>query len=126
MRQTKHGFKTPEVALTFCHMQPTLILIYAKMLQWCDKEGLPLVITSAVRDFEQGQVSQTHPEGRAFDISVKGWEAFNIDKFVKYWNESEINKKYGALKTDGTACLVVYHAVAGGGFHFHIQIRPNV
>ena len=126
MRTTKHGFKTPEVAMTFLDLQPTLILVIGKMLQWCDKRSLPFVITSAVRDFEKGQVSQTHPEGRAVDISVKGWSANDIYDFEKEWNESELNKKYGAIKTNGEAQLVVCHAVTGGGFHSHVQIRPNV
>ena len=126
MRTTKHGFKTPEVAMTFLDLQPTLILVIGKMLQWCDKRSLPFVITSAVRDFEKGQVSQTHPEGRAVDISVKGWTANDIYDFEKEWEANEIARKYGAVKADGTVNLVYYHTVAGGAAHFHTQIRPNV
>lgn len=126
MRTTKHGFKTPEVAMTFLHLQPTLILVIGKMIQWCDKRGLPFVITSAVRNFEQGQVSQTHPEGRAVDISVKGWTANDIYDFEKEWEANEIARKYGAVKADGTVNLAHYHTVAGGAPHFHVQIRPNV
>lgn len=126
MRTTKHGFKTPEVAMTFLDLQPTLILVIGKMIQWCDKRSLPFVITSAVRDFEKGQVSQTHPEGRAVDMSVKGWTANDIYDFEKEWEANEIARKYGAVKADGTVNLVYYHVVAGGAPHFHIQIRPNV
>ena len=126
MRTTKHGFKTPEVAMTFLDLQPTLILVIGKMIQWCDKRSLPFVITSAVRDFEKGQVSQTHPEGRAVDISVKGWTANDIYDFEKEWEANEIARKYGAVKADGTVNLVYYHTVAGGAAHIHCQIRPNV
>ena len=126
MRQTKHGFKTPEVAMTFLDLQPTLILIVGKMIQWCDKRGLPFVVTSAVRDFEPGQVSQTHPEGRAVDISVHGWNADDIDTFEKEWDFCELAKKYGAVKADGTVNMVYFHTVKGGAPHIHIQIRPNV
>ncbi len=126
MRVTKHKFKTEEVAMTFLSLEPTLIFVIAHMLKWCDQRSLPFVITSAVREFETGQVSTTHPDGRAIDVSVRDWQADQIELFVKEWNESEMNRKFGAVSRDGTANLVVYHKVAGGEYHFHIQCRREV
>ena len=81
MRVTKHKFKTEEVAMTFLSLEPTLIFIIAHMLRWCDQRSLPFVVTSAVREFETGQVSQTHPDGRAIDVSVRDWQADQIEAF---------------------------------------------
>ena len=126
MKVTKHKFKTPEVAETFLSLHPILICIVGKMISWCDERGLPFVVTSAIREFEAGQVSTTHPEGRAIDVSIKDWQGDQIEAFIKEWNDSETNRKYGAVSRDGTANLVVYHKVAGSEFHFHIQVKKGL
>lgn len=54
----------------------------------CDAHQLPLVITSIIRPKIKGvSVSNTHAEGRAFDISVRGWSYEDIMFLVDCCNE---------------------------------------
>lgn len=90
--------------------------------QWAEKRKLPFVITRAIDEMIPGvSVSRTHEEGRAVDISVKGWTADSIDDFIHDSNK-EFADKIGAISaTDGKARFCVFHV--GTGAHHHLQVR---
>ena len=90
--------------------------------QWADKRKLPFVITRAIDEMIPN-VSKTniHADGRAVDVSVKGWDADLIDDFIHDSN-LEFSEKIGAISaTDGKARFCVYHC--GVGYHLHLQVR---
>lgn len=91
--------------------------------QWTEKRKLPFIITRAIDEMIPG-VSKTniHADGRAVDLSVKGWTADGIDDFIHDSNK-EFADKIGAISTtDGVARFCVCHN-AGAGWHMHLQVR---
>lgn len=66
-----------------------LVLMALAVAWFCSKRGLPLLFTSIIREGIPGvSVSKTHIEGRAFDISVKGWTERDILDLVHWMNET--------------------------------------
>lgn len=64
-----------------------LVLLALAVAFFCSKRGLPLVFTSIIREGIKGvSISKTHIEGRAFDISVKGWTHKDIVDLVSWVN----------------------------------------
>jgi uncharacterized protein YcbK (DUF882 family) len=106
-------------------VEPTLLKVFADIVSYCYQKRIPVQITQAIAEPIQGvSKSTTHREGRAIDISVRGWDVDEIDDVVK-----EFNDKYGAVY--GTAPtaqdkprVMVYHH--GTAWHIHVQIRRNV
>lgn len=105
-------------------IHPKLLIMFAFVLDWATQRSLPIVVTSMIRTPEEnrqlGSKSFTHPEGRAFDISIRGWSTDEIDDLIH-----EVNDKFsdiGALTTSGESRPVVFHD-NGNGPHFHFQIR---
>ena len=92
--------------------------------KWCDTRKVPFVITRCIDEMIPG-VSKTniHADGRAVDVSVKGWSADDIDDFVY-----DSNKQFGSIgaisATDGVSRFCVFHV--GTGPHFHLQVRKGV
>jgi hypothetical protein len=93
---------------------------------YCETYKLALVITSIIRPRIPGvSVSDTHAEGRAFDISVRGWSREAIRDFVDSINEIftigaislRDKKEREAVYEDGVA--------KGFGAHIHIQVRAK-
>lgn len=115
-------FKTPEEVEEITMLLPELLLILADMNLYC-KDKLPFTITRMIDGRIPGlSVSNTHQEGRAFDVSVRGWKEADIETFTKHFNLKYSNE-YGAYSLrDGLPRTVVYHN--GTAPHFHIQIRP--
>ena len=90
--------------------------------RWAEKRKLTFIITRAIDEMIPG-VSKTniHADGRAVDVSIKGWTADNIDDFIHDSNK-EFADKIGAISaTDGKAKFCVYHC--GVGYHIHLQVR---
>jgi hypothetical protein len=85
---------------------------------------LPILITSIIRPKIKGvSKSKTHEEGRAFDLSVRGWTKELIKKLVNQLNEKF---KTGAISsTDLKEREVVYEdgVTAGTAPHLHFQVR---
>ena len=110
----------------FFMMHPVACLIAMDMAFWSLSKGLPFTITSTMSSLEEdkriGRKSRTHREGRAFDLSVKGWSSEDIDEFIvhfckKYEEHSAISSQTLQPK------LVVYHV--GTAAHFHVQVHPR-
>ena len=112
--------------LMFIH--PQLMVMVAFVNNYCYENSLELKITSLIRTPEEnqrlGSVSRTHIEGRAADLSLKGFTLEQVKDL-----EHEINKRFadiGAISSsDGLPKPIVVHN-NGHGYHAHLQIRPNI
>lgn len=108
------------------YVHPLLVMVMFDMHNWCNERGLPVNWTSLIRTPERnkqvGSKSQTHPDGRAADLSVKKWEAWDIGDFVAHFN-----RKYKDIAAISSSTmkptLVVYHV--GTAPHLHIQLKPK-
>lgn len=116
-------FKYPkDYYLTLC-MHPITIMVLGYSAYICSEMQVPFEVTSTVSDLKEdqrlGRTSSSHREGRAFDISIRGWTTDDIDNF-----KLDLEKKfgeYGAVSArDGVKRLVVVHT--GTAPHIHIQI----
>ncbi len=80
-------------------------------------------VTTKAEDKALKRVSDSHQEGRAFDVSTRGWNDWGIQEFM-----SSFESKYKALGAighkDGKPVLIVRHDT-GRGDHFHIQINKK-
>lgn len=120
MIKFKHEMDLP----LFFEMKQRLCIIAHEMSQYCLDNNLPFVITRTIAKKLKASTSDTHEQGRAFDVSVKGWNRDNIEKFVEFHNHKY--RDYGAIsQRDRVARCVVYHDV-GHGAHFHIQVKHGV
>lgn len=107
-------------------VKPELLILIDYVMSHCETHNLPLVITSIIRPKIPGvSKSVTHQEGRAFDVSVRGWSQEDIDFLV-----SNINEKFtiGAISlTDKKEREAIYEdgIKAGVGAHIHLQCRKQ-
>ena len=123
MKQITHDFKNWDAAKGFLSIDLNLLKLIPLFLEWCNKNSLPFVVTRGLSENIEGvSKSDTHPEGRAIDVSVKGWPADKIAEFETFCNSSKECEEFGAISaSDGKKRLVVYHV--GTGPHFHIQTK---
>lgn len=112
-------------------------LSLAEPLQWlahemsfyCQFMNKELVITATRSTMEEdralGRVSTTHLEGRAFDISVKGWEKEDIKEFMNRFDQ--IFNSWGALvkSPTGQKRVLLYDHGKGDNYHIHVQVRKD-
>lgn len=106
-------------------LSPWLLIILADVIMWALARNLVVTVTSLLRPENDGiSESRTHQEGRAFDLSVKGWSEAQIRELCDY-----INLKYQAIGAisakDGVSRACFYHN-NGNGWHFHFQVRPII
>jgi|GEM_PF-3311588 len=95
-----------------------------EMIAWIVEElKLIPVITETVTTGEQdealGRVSQSHEDGRAFDMRTRDWTPEQRHKFMAFFT-AKYSDKAAISKASGKPTLIVYHDV-GHGEHFHIQ-----
>jgi len=113
------SFKDAKKISQLLEIQPILGFILFDMLNYCQNQNLPFVVTSMVRTLEENlklkAKSLTHVEGRAFDLSIKGWDIFKIDEFCQHFNEKYI---------EYAKPVVLFHE--GSAPHIHVQIFRNV
>ena len=102
-----------------------LLIILADVVMWAMERKLPINVTSLMRELNDGiSESSTHQEGRALDISVRGWTLAQITELAEY-----INKKYsriGAISAKTGLPNTCFYHNNGNGWHFHIQVRPII
>lgn len=117
-------FKNEQIRQRSLQLHPIAFMILCDMLYWTKSRNLPFVISDTVttetEDAELSRVSSTHREGRAFDISLKGWEPLDVDLFVTDFDIKYA--KYAAMSKSGHPVLIVRHN-AGTGDHLHVQIN---
>lgn len=101
-------------------------MVLCDVILWARGKQLPVVISDAVTTLEEDQklarVSSTHREGRAFDISTRGWSKDLIDECVRVFGFKYRN--IGAIGEDGSPRMVYFHN-AGTGDHLHFQVAKR-
>lgn len=117
-------FKDDKARETYPNCKETLKDAVYWCSQWAEKRKLPFVITRAIDEMiPNASKTNIHADGRAVDVSVKAWNADDLDDFIH-----DSNKEFasiGAISfTDKVARFCVYHV--GTGPHFHLQIRRGV
>lgn len=123
LRQCEH--KAGVNSMDWHKVNEKLLILAAYTLVYCKSKGLPIIFTSIIRPQIKGvSKSKTHEQGRAFDLSVRGWSKADILEFV-----DKINKEYklGAVSAaTGEEKEAVYEdgITAGKGAHLHVQCRP--
>jgi hypothetical protein len=122
IKLTPHGFKDNDSALRSLEMRPIMLFLLTDLINWADDRSLPVVLTSTVRGRLPESTSDTHGEGRAFDVSVRGWAEDQILECAKYFND-QYAKDYGTGPMGKPPLVVVYHKTETGAYHFHFQVR---
>lgn len=108
----------------FKRMHPALWILLTNAVLYCAEYNLPFRVTSIISDREGLKVtSSTHEEGRAIDISVKGWTDTHIHRFVYLFNR-DYHEIAAISSSDLKPRAAVYHN-SGYGNHIHLQVRPN-
>lgn len=99
-------------------------ILFVAAMRYCHEHKLPMRITSMVSDRKDVvSKSSTHQEGRAFDLSVHGWEKDNIIDFVEWMNHNY--KNIAAISShDLVPRAAIYHNT-GNGYHIHCQVRRD-
>lgn len=120
-------FKSAREREEFSQISPRLQFILEDMSRWVAAHGRRFIITDllsdAYDDIRLGRVSTSHAEGRAADISIKGWPEDFQKKFELFF-ESAFSGDGAWSKRTGKINLIEIHN-SGHGAHCHIQIRRN-
>jgi len=119
----RFNFKHDKDMIGLALIHPVLLFVFADLNLYCMERSLPLVITRIIDEKIDGvSVSDTHEEGRALDISIRGWATDEVDEVVYRFNK-KYSEAYGAYSySDGKARLIV--DPRHGTFpHLHLQIR---
>lgn len=107
--------------LMFIH--PILLNVLTDFIIWSHTRNLPVVLTRIIDEKIPGiSTSNTHAEGRAIDISIKGWDVDSIDQCRHYFN-----KKYqdvAAIGEQSKRPILIPYIEHGTASHIHIQIKP--
>lgn len=126
-------FKDGVNNLDLLFIKPHLLEMLAYINVFCFSNGIKFQLTSIIRTKEQNDkvkaVSQTHVQGRAFDVSLRdshGWTYEKIQKMV-----TEVNSrfsKYGAIssRTGQTTPVYIHKNANGPGIHAHFQVRSSI
>ena len=120
-------FKHKKDHKRFMYLHPLILSVLFDMQYWCNERNIPFKITSTVssekEDEKLKRVSSSHRTGRAFDMSVQGWDKKRINEF-----RTVFNNKYNHIAAisgyTNQPTLIVYHN-SGHGDHFHVQIHSK-
>jgi len=112
----KEGIDKEDLAM----LTPKMLIVLGYASLFAEKNGLPFTVTNIKHKFEES-ISNTHPEGRAVDISVEGWTHEDSDKLVLFLEQN--CEELGAVGgMSGIRRIVVRHDV-GYGDHIHLQVE---
>lgn len=107
-------------------LSPVALMILCDVIQWCETYKMPCVISDAVSTLDEDErlkrVSSTHREGRAFDVSTRGWGELQIKAIQQEFMHKYAG--YAAIGKSGQPTLV-YHHDAGTGPHLHFQVAKR-
>lgn len=105
-------------------LSPVLLLIICDLIVWCEQKQLPCVLTDSLTTLQEDEAlsrqSSTHREGRAFDVSTRGWTKENIDEVIRVFGFKF--RQIAAVRNDGSPNLIYFHD-AGTGPHLHFQVH---
>lgn len=126
MSQKVKDYAKPEVKDRIDGLCVEAFLVLCDVILWAKSKQLRISITDAVTTLEEDEklkrVSSTHREGRAFDLSTRGWSKDLIDECVRVFGFKYRN--IAALGQDGSPRLVYFHN-AGTGDHLHFQVAKR-
>ena len=126
MSQKVKDYAKPGVVDRLDFLCVEAFMVLCDVILWARSKQPPVVISDAVTTLEEDQklarVSSTHREGRAFDISTRGWSKDLIDECVRVFGFKYRN--IAALGQDGSPRLVYFHN-AGTGDHLHFQVAKR-
>lgn len=107
----------------FKMLHPKLLIMLGTVLSFADKRDLPVKVTSIISDrVNVIEKTKTHKEGRAIDISVKGWKENDIKDLQKLM--LLLHKDISAISARTKKPRpVVFHNYKNQGDHLHIQCR---
>lgn len=106
-------------------LHPALLIMLSHALMFCSQYDIKCKVTSIIADRDDVRPSsKTHSDGRAVDISVKGWSKFHIKEFINYMEEN-FSDIAAISASDKKPRPAVYHNV-GWGDHIHLQVRPKI
>lgn len=116
--------------IEFLSLAIPLQIMFLDFKKYCSDRSLPVPVITRIIDERIPGVSKTdtHKDGRAIDISSKGWHADEIEDVVSYFAVKY--EDWGAIPfpTHDTPYPdpnpLVHHY--GVGYHFHLQIRPDI
>lgn len=126
MSQKLKDYAKPDVKGRIDWLCVEAMLVMCDLVLWAKGKQLPCVISDAVSSQEEDEalkrVSSTHREGRAFDVSTRGWSKESIDECVRVMGFKY--RHLAALGQDGNPRLVYFHN-AGTGDHLHFQVAKR-
>ena len=116
-------FRDDEDMIDLMLIHPILLWIFADINMWAYERALPVVITRVVDERIEG-VSKTdiHKDGRAIDISLRGWQEPDIKEVVYIFN-AKYSEMYGAFSLSDNQPRLIPDVDHGTAPHLHIQIR---
>lgn len=109
-------------------LDPKLLIIWGHFLMFANRNNLPVEVTNISHKFRFSK-SSTHPEGRAIDISSRGWQQTDIDNVIEY--VEKVAGHYGAYSIrDHRQRPVIHHELfqdgVSMGAHFHLQCHRGI
>lgn len=96
------------------------LIVLGYLKYFCEQTGLPLILTNVLNKYPES-ISETHPDGRAFDVSLKGWPEDLIKKCIIFLEDKCMHFAPISLRT-GKPRLILRHDI-GLGDHLHIQTK---
>jgi hypothetical protein len=103
------------------------ILAYDMALYARDHLGVPFVITSTRSSIETdkaiGRVSSSHREGRALDLSIRGWDSTAIKDFVNHFNKK--HEDIAAISGKTLKPVLCVYGDERHIDHIHIQVHKK-
>jgi len=118
--QFKDGHASFSELLT---VEPILNHIFFYFCHYAKEYHLPIRVTS-IRGDAIGRKSTTHKEGRAIDISTRGWDVLHCNRIASKLN-MKFSKNIGTSPVGGTERVCVYGDEQHLD-HFHLQVKRNV
>lgn len=105
----------------FMDLSPLMFIVFGHFLLFAQQRNLPVTVTNITNKFDVS-ISNTHPEGRAIDISTRGWTEQEITSCLFYL-DSKVGH-LGAYSSRSGKQHVAIHHDSGLGPHFHLQVKP--
>lgn len=119
-------FKTKKVHKRSLYMHPIMSLILIDMYWYCMAQNRPFTVTDTVSTIEEDERINrrhaTHREGRAFDLSVKGWGKKFRKEFCDHFNHKY--RSHAAISSRSLQPVLCVDHV-GTGPHIHVQANSK-
>ena len=102
------------------------VLFYAflDVSNFASEHDIPVRVTNVLDRIPNESKTNSHPEGRAIDLSVINWP----DRFI-HMASHMFNEKYKDIaaisSSDGKPRFFVYHKTKNGEWHIHLQINAK-